>query len=360
MEIPFRLNLFKQIETCQELKELDKQFQRQLKDLHKYKILKTYYAKNPPLWFLEKKILFLLVNPIPVMVFKVLAQLVCMSMRKRTQVRLKRLGQRMFVNLTLAKLRHSVFKFAEYSVFRFVSKQPVVRQDHVSQEVNSLTGIEDGTFLGVQREFQVVPNKFLKQIKKAFQIFFVSGDNHKVVGIARVMFDLQIVFNELVEFVHVNVGKQLRSEIADRQAVTTKECRLSNRKASDNLLHKTHGLRINYPLLENCQQNFVINRIKKLPHVALEYEARPRIISALPPDHTFGGQHTFVRTFADAARKRISDEGFLKDRIQNPENCMMQNPITHHGLVNVAHFWITNIETRIRSVGVAFGKQVAM
>ncbi len=39
---------------------------------------------------------------------------------------------------------------------------------------------------------------------------------------------------------------------------------------------------------------------------------------------------------------------------------MVQNPITHHGLVNVAHFRIANVETRIRSVGVAFGGQIPM
>jgi len=241
------------------------------------------------------------VNPIPVLVFKVLAQLVGVSMRKRTQVRLKRLGQGMLVDLAPAKLCHPVFKLAEYPMFRFASKQPVVRQNHISQEVNSLAGIEDGTFFGVQRELQLVPDKFLERIKKAFQIFFVGGNNYKVVGVARVMFDLQIVLNELVEFVHVDVGKQLRSKIADRQTVTIKERRLAGRKASDNLLHKPHGVRINYPLFENCQKNFVINRIKKLPHVALKRKARPRIIPALPPDHTLGGQHAFVRTFAHAA-----------------------------------------------------------
>lgn len=57
MEIPFKLNIFKQIEIYQELEELDRQFQKQLKDLYKYKVLTTSYAKNPSLWFFEKKIL---------------------------------------------------------------------------------------------------------------------------------------------------------------------------------------------------------------------------------------------------------------------------------------------------------------
>ena len=58
MNIPFKLNVFKQIEIYQELRDIEWQFQEQLKDLHEYKVLKTVYAKNPPLWFFEKKILY--------------------------------------------------------------------------------------------------------------------------------------------------------------------------------------------------------------------------------------------------------------------------------------------------------------
>lgn len=58
MNIPFRLNIFKQIEIYQELKELEKQFKKQLKDLYEHKVLKTIYAKNSPVWFFVKKILY--------------------------------------------------------------------------------------------------------------------------------------------------------------------------------------------------------------------------------------------------------------------------------------------------------------
>jgi hypothetical protein len=305
-------------------------------------------------------ILFLFVNPIPALVSKVLTQLISVSMRQRTQVRLKRLGQRMLVDLAPAKLRHPVFEFAKYPVFRFASKQAIVRQNHVSQEVHPLTGIEDGAFLGMQRELQFVPDNIPEWVKETFQIFFVGGNYHKVVGVARVMFDLQIMLNELVEFVHVNVGEQLRSKIADRQTMTLKERRLSGRKASNNLLHKPHGIRVDYPLLENRQQNLVINRIEKLSHIAFEREARPCVVSAFSSDHALGGQHALVRSFADTTRKRIGDKGLLKNGVQDSENRMVQNSVPHRGLVNVAHFRIADIETRIRPVGVAFGSQIPM
>ncbi len=54
MSIPFRLNLFKQIEIYQDLMEIDKKFQEQLicSDI------KNKFYKNSPLWFFEKKILY--------------------------------------------------------------------------------------------------------------------------------------------------------------------------------------------------------------------------------------------------------------------------------------------------------------
>ncbi|MBU1916266.1 hypothetical protein KKC47_04035, partial [Patescibacteria group bacterium] len=97
----------------------------------------------------------------------------------------------MLVDLAPAKLHHPVFELAEYPVFRFASKQAIVRQNYVSQKVHTLTGVEDGALFGLQRELQFVPDNFPEWTKKTFQIFFVGGNYHKVVSIARVMFDLQ-------------------------------------------------------------------------------------------------------------------------------------------------------------------------
>ena len=157
------------------------------------------------------------------MVFQILGKSVSIRMRQHAQVRLKRLGQRIFVNLAPAILCHSVSEFSKYPAFRFAPKQPIVRQNHVSQKVHALTGIENGTFFGMQRELQLVPDKFSERIKEVFQIFFVGRHNHKVVGVARVMFNLQIVLNELVEFVHVNIGEKLRCKVADRHPLMFKK-----------------------------------------------------------------------------------------------------------------------------------------
>ena len=157
-------------------------------------------------------------------------------MRKRTQVRLKRLGQRVLINHSFPILCYPIFEFAKYPVFRFASQKPVVRQDHVSQEIHPLAAYADRNFLGMQRKLQSFAKKFLDRIDQILQIFFVGRYDQEVVCVARVMFDLQLLLNELVEFVHVNVGKQLRSEVADRNTKVLKERLPTAREAPNYLL----------------------------------------------------------------------------------------------------------------------------
>jgi len=56
MNIPFRLNIFKQIELYQELQEVEQQSNSQLHSVVK-EGLDEGFIKNPPTWFFEKKIL---------------------------------------------------------------------------------------------------------------------------------------------------------------------------------------------------------------------------------------------------------------------------------------------------------------
>lgn len=196
---------------------------------------------------------FLVMNPIPVLVFKVFTQLESVSMRKRTQVRLKRLRKGVFVNGSLPVLRYPIFELAKYPVLCLAPHQQVVRQDHISQVINSAASNADRDFLGMQRELQPLSKKFLDWIEQVLQIFFVGRYDHEVIGVARVMFDFQFLLNELVEFVHVDVGEQLRSEVANRQTKMIKKRLPSSREAPNYLLYKPHGIRICNPLFENGQ-----------------------------------------------------------------------------------------------------------
>lgn len=277
-------------------------------------------------------------------------------MRKRTQVRLKRLGQRMLVDLAPAKLCHPIFELAKYPVLCLAPQKQVVRQDHISQVINSAAIYADGNFLGMQRKLQFLAKKFLDRIKQVLQIFFVGRYDHEVVGVARVMFDFQLLLSELVEFVHVDVGKQLRSKVANRQTKMFEKRLLSSREAPNYQLYKPHSLRICNSLFENGQQNLMINKIKKLPHIAFKSIARNRIVSAFFPKHGLGGQYALVRAFADATGKRVGNKSLLKNRIQYPEHRMVQNTVSYCGFVNVANLRITNIEACIRSMGVFLNK----
>ena len=135
---------------------------------------------------------------------------------------------------------------------------------------------------------------------------------------------------------------------------------VARRKAFNNSFHEPHGVHVGYFFAKNGQERLVINRIKKLLHIAFQSETRTGEISTLRPDHTLHGQHSLMRSFADTARKGVRNKSLVKKRIQNPKHRMVQYPIPGCCLVDVAHFWIPDIEAEIRLMGVFFRDEFAV
>ena len=174
------------------------------------------------------------------------------------------------------------------------------------------------------------------------------------------MLGFQFVLHKLIQLVHVYVRKELRGQVADGYASRMEQIALAGRKAAYDFSQEPHDLLVFDSLPQYLQENLVVDTVKEFSHVALQRIAGTCAVSTYRAEHLRQSLDAFVRTLADAARKGIGDKGLLKNLIENSENRMVQNPIAHHGLVNVAHFRIANVETRIRSVDVAFGEQVSM
>ena len=104
----------------------------------------------------------------------------------------------------------------------------------------------------------------------------------------------------------------------------------------------------------------MINSIKKLLNIAFERKTRPREISAFGADRSLYCDNPFVNAFVCAAGKRSGNESFIKNRIQDSENSMVQNPIADRCLMNMSHFWITDIKASISLMSVLLCRQIAM
>lgn len=104
----------------------------------------------------------------------------------------------------------------------------------------------------------------------------------------------------------------------------------------------------------------MVNAGEKFPDVTLQNPAGAGIVSA-----GFIGEFPktvegFMRSFAEPAGIRISDERSVKIGIQNPIYGMVYQPVTDAGFMNIARLWVADIEGFIPSVAVISACQIIM
>jgi hypothetical protein len=98
----------------------------------------------------------------------------------------------------------------------------------------------------------------------------------------------------------------------------------------------------------------MVYAVKKFPDIAFQCETRTGKIPAFFPDHYFDSQYAFVRSFAHPAGKGIGDKSFVIKRIENSENRMMQNTVSHGCFVNMANLRIVNVKSGIWRMNIPF------
>ena len=123
-------------------------------------------------------------------------------------------------------------------------------------------------------QLQISQQKIFHLQQNILKPYSVSRKNNEIVGITDILLDLQSVLHKLVEFIHVSIHKQLRSQISKRKS-DTKPCWT---KTADDFRSKPDNVWIRNTFLENLKKNLLVNRGKKFPDIALEHPARFRII----------------------------------------------------------------------------------
>ena len=66
-----------------------------------------------------------------------------------------------------------------------------------------------GYFIRMHGEFELVSEESLHQWQNYFEMCTVLRYNSKVIGVADIIFCLELVLYELIEFVHVDIYKKL-------------------------------------------------------------------------------------------------------------------------------------------------------
>ena len=246
----------------------------------------------------------------------------------------------------------------QHSLFARLTHQPVVRELHVSEEVHALMVFHQMDFVRVQFKPQLFLQKLLYRSKELFKLLFVAGYEYKIVGVADIVLGFKFVLNKLVKLIHIHIRKELRGQVADRYAARMKEIGIAACKATDNFSHQPHDLGIFNAPRQYLQQYFVVDAVKKLPHVALERVAGARTVAADRAEHVCQPLYAFVTAFADAARKGIRYEPWLKNRVKHFEYSVVEHPVAHYCFVYVPQLRVGDIKAGIRAVFVSFVSKV--
>ena len=248
----------------------------------------------------------------------------------------------------------------QHPLFARLAHQPVMRELHVSEEVHTLMVFHQMDFVWMQFKLQFFLQKLLYRSKQVFQLRFVSRHKYKIVGVADIVFCFQLMFYKLVELVHVHVGKKLRGQIADGYAARMEQVGIPTRKAADDLPHKPHDLWILTASRQYFQQYFMVDTVKKLSHVALQCIAGARAIEADRAEHLRQPLYAFVAAFADAARKGVGYESWLKNRIEHFKDSVMQHSVAHYCFVDVPQLGIGDIKAGVLAMLVGFVSEVVV
>ena len=117
------------------------------------------------------------------------------------------------------------------------------------------------------------------------------------------------MFNKLVKFIHINIGKKLGCKITDRYAFRGRALTLSLSLSlsvarwynPQYTLQKPQDIRVFYPFLNYGYKYFVVNAVKKLFDVAFQNKARSPTVFAHRPSRACQSQNSLMRPVTDTA-----------------------------------------------------------
>jgi len=84
--------------------------------------------------------------------------------------------------------------------------------------------------------------KFLHVLTASHCFIPATNENHKIITIAKILFDVQCMLHVPVKFIEIDVRKYLARDIADSDASQTFDGTLSLRSDNPDLLHNYRSL----------------------------------------------------------------------------------------------------------------------
>lgn len=257
-------------------------------------------------------------------------------------------------NQSLLTHLNPLVQFPKHSLFGSFTQCTIVRKRNITKKINTSMVFSYCDFARMQLELEMVVKKILYFRNQFFQKILVLGHNDKIIRIADIVFDFQFSFHKLIKLIHIDIGKKLRSQIANRKPLSSKKIGGFTNKAFDYFFRKPQNISIfDFPP-QQLNQNSVINAIKKLPNIALERIRCSAMILGNFSKHCIQDLNTLMGSFSNTTGKGMGYKSRLKNWVKDFKNCMMQYSIQNRCFVNMPKLRVVNVKITIRSMLVGF------
>lgn len=267
---------------------------------------------------------------------------------QNSKIGIERLLQSFFGNLTLFTQFNFFIQLPDHSLLGSFTQGTVVRKRNIAEKINTTLVFTCCDFTWMQLKHQLIAQKTLYFWNHIFQKILIVRNNHKIVGVADIVFYFQLTLHKLIKLIHVDIGKQLRCQITNRESFPCKQIRRLSCKALNYFLHKPQRVRIfNFPSQE-FNQNSVIDAIKKLSYITFKRVRGPNVVSRYFPKHFIQDLNTLMSSFSNTAGKGVGYKSWFKNRIENFKDCVVQYSISNRSLVDVSKLWVVNVKITIR------------
>lgn len=231
------------------------------------------------------------------------------------------------------------------------SQNSMMRKTNIPKIINATSICFEDYFLWMHTEAQSLVQKDFDFFKAIDKQFFVWMDKNKIICVSNIAGDFQFVFDELIKLVQIHIGKQLGSQIAQRQ---------SRRETLDYILKKCHKSVVRCSFLKNVQKNIVVDGVEKFPHIQLQNPHCPGMISRQFKPEVLQSFDRPMSAFIFSRRPRIKNKDFIPFRLNDPVDGMMEQPVANRCLMNMAAFRIANIKRDITTMLVVSVFQILM
>ena len=239
----------------------------------------------------------------------------------------------------------------EHSSFCLRPQNSMMRKTNISKIIDTTSVSFKNYFLWMYIEMQLCSQKYFYFFKTVYQNIFIWMDKNEVVSISDIAGNLKFMLNELIQLVQIHIGKQLRSQITQRQ---------SGRVTFNYFLEKRHQSFVCGSFSENIQENFVVDGIKEFSHIQLQYPQCPGVVLGQSKPNILQSFYGRVGTFCFSRRPRIKNKKFIPHWFNDPMNSMVHQSVTYRGFMNMATFWILYIKRKVATVFISIVSQILM